>query len=145
MESTDLAHCVSTLCWAAPDHAFSYLSDPDRLGEWSLGCWGGRAASDGTIRGTSLFDGRETFVRLIPVPEQRIVDYAVGDAPDALVRRISTRVVPGDEVTGEPGSSLVVLTAWRERVMDGQRWLRLVAAHEAEIHLLRHGIERAAA
>lgn len=145
MERTDLAHCVSTLCSATPDHAFSYLSDPDRLGEWSLGCWAGRVEADGTVRGTSLFDGGETYVHVIPAPEQRIVDYAVGDAPEALVRRISARVVPADEVTGEPGSSLVVLTAWRERTMDEPRWRRLVAAHETEIHLLRHGMERSAA
>jgi hypothetical protein len=144
MESTDLAHCVSTLCSATPDDAFSYLSDPGRLGEWSLGCWAGRVAPDGTIRGTSLFDGAETFVQLIAMPEQRIVDYAVGDAPDALVRRISARVVPSEEVTGAPASSLLVLTAWRERTMDGPRWRRLVAAHEAEIHLLRHRIEHGA-
>jgi hypothetical protein len=144
METSDLAHCVSSLCSAPPDHAFSYLSDPDRLGEWTLGCWDARA-EEGTVRGTSLFDGGEAFVRVIPVPDQRIVDFEVGDDPGRLVRRISARVVPGEDVGGEPGSSLVMLTAWRERSMDDTRWQRLVVAHEAEILILRHRIEGAAA
>ena len=143
MRPSELVHCVSSLCSAHPDHAFAYLSDPDRLGEWSLGCWKARS-EDGTVRGNSLFDGAEAVVRVIPVPEQRIVDFEVGSDPDRLVRRISARVVPGDDV-GEPGTSLVVLTAWRERSMDDERWHRLVVAHEAEILLLRHGIERSAA
>ena len=96
------------------------------------------------MRGSSLFDGAEAVVRVIPVAEQRIVDYEVGSDPERLVRRISARVVQGD-VVGEPGTSLVVLTAWRERSMDDDRWHRLVVAHEAEILLLRHGIERSAA
>ncbi len=143
MPTSELVHCVSSLCSAQPDHAFAYLADPHRLGEWSLGCWRARA-EDGTVRGSSLFDGGEAVVRLIPVPEQRIVDYEVGSDPDRLVRRISARVVPGDDV-GEAGSSLVMLTAWREGSMDDERWHRLVVAHEAEILLLRHGIERSAA
>jgi hypothetical protein len=145
MQTTDLAHCVSSLCSATPDHAFTYLSDPRRLGEWSLGCWGAEVDGAGAVRGTSLFDGAETVVEVIPLPEHRIVDYAVGDDPGSLVRRISARVVPGDDAGGPAGSSLLVLTAWREKSMDDLRWRRLVVAHEAEIHLLRHRIERSAA
>jgi hypothetical protein len=144
METSELVHSVSTLCSAPPDHVLAYLSDPARLGEWSLGCWDTQAV-DGTARGTSLFDGAEAFVRVIPLPAQRIVDYEVGGDPERLVRRISARVVPGDEAGGAPGTSLVVLTAWRERSMDDARWHRLVVAHEAEILILRHRLERSAA
>jgi hypothetical protein len=38
-----------------------------------------------------------------------------------------------------------MLSAWRPQSMDDDRWRRLVVAHEAEILLLRHGIERSAA
>jgi hypothetical protein len=144
MERSDIVHCVSSLCSAPPDHAFAYLTAPTRLGEWSLGCWDTRS-EDGIVRGTSLFDGAEALVRMIPVPEHRIVDFEVGDDPTRLVRRISARVVPGEDVGGSPGSSLVMLSAWRTESMDDERWHRLVVAHEAEILLLRHGIERSAA
>ena len=110
MEASELVHSVSSLCSAPPDHAFAYLTDPHRLGEWSLGCWETRS-EDGIVRGTSLFDGAETVVRMIPVPEHRIVDFEVGDDPARLVRRISARVVPGEDVGGGPASSLVVLSA----------------------------------
>jgi len=144
MGISELVHSVSSLCSASPDHAFSYLIAPDRLGEWSLGCSSTRS-EDGTVRGSSLFDGTETVVRMIPAPEHRIVDFEVGDHPDRLVRRISARVLPGDDIGGSPGSSLVVLSAWRTQSMGDDRWHRLVVAHEAEILLLCHGIERSAA
>jgi len=144
METSELVHSVSTLCSAPPDHVLAYLSDPARLGEWSLGCWDAEA-TDGAVRGTSLFDGAEAYVRVTPLPGQPIVDYEVGGDPDRLVRRISARVVPGEDVGGAAGSSLVVLTAWRERSMDDARWRRLVVAHEAEILILRHRVERSAA
>jgi hypothetical protein len=144
METSELVHSVSSLCAAPPDHAFAYLTDPLRLGEWSLGCSDTRSEG-GIIRGTSLFDGAETVVRMIPVPEHRIVDFEVGADPAHLVRRISARVVSGDDLGGDARSSLVMLSAWRPQSMDDDRWRRLVVAHEAEILLLRHGIERSAA
>ena len=118
--TSELVHCVSSLCSAPLDHAFAYLSDPDHLGEWSLGCWGAHSRG-GTVRGTSLFDGAETYVRVIPVAEPRIVDFEVGTDPGRLVRRSSARVLPADDLGGEPGSSLVVLTALREASMDDAR------------------------
>lgn len=141
MTTTDLAHCVSSLCSATADDAFAYLSDPSRLGEWALGCWGAVAHSAGVVRGTSLFDGGETFARADVDPTRRIVDFEVGDDPARLVRRISARVVPGDELGEPPTASLVLLTAWRTRSMEDGRWHRLVVSHEAEVLLLRHRIE----
>jgi hypothetical protein len=72
------------------------------------------------------------------------VDFDVGDRPESLVRRISARVVPGDQLGEAETTSLLVLTAWRVRGMDDERWRRLVIAHEVEILLLKHRIERAA-
>ena len=81
-----------------------------RMGTGLLGC--GRALRR-RGRGTSLFDGGETFARADVDPTRRIVDFEVGDDPARLVRRISARVVPGDDL-GEPSTaSLVLLTAWR--------------------------------
>ena len=96
------------------------------------------------VRGTSLFDGAETFVRPLPHDGHLIVDFEVGDHPTTLVRRISARVVPGDEIGEQAATSLLVLTAWRVRSMDDDRWRRLVVAHDAEILLLRRRIEACA-
>ena len=141
MTTTDHAHCISSLCSATADNAFAYLSDPSRLGEWALGCWGAVAHSDGVVRGTSLFDGGETYARADADPTRRLVDFEVGDDPARLVRRISARVVPGHDLGEPPTASLVLLTAWRTRSMEDDRWYRLVVAHQAEVLLLRHRIE----
>ena len=141
MATTDLAHSVASICSAPARDAFSYLADPVRLGEWALGCWGAVASGPGIVRGTSLFDGVDTFARPLPHDGQLLVDYEVGDDPDRLVRRITARVVPGEVLGESPSRSLVVLTGWRVGWMDDERWRRLVVAHEAEILLLRQRIQ----
>ena len=125
----------------AAARAFSYLSDPVRLGEWALGCWGAADVGSGVVRGTSLFDGSATFARPVPDEGHLIVDFEVGDDPGRLVRRITTRVVPGEQLGKSDTTSLVVLTAWRIGSLDDDRWQQLVAAHQAEVLLLRHRIE----
>jgi hypothetical protein len=95
------------------------------------------------VSGTSLFDGATTFGRLVADPQLRIVDFEVGAEPAELVRRISVRIVPGSDIGQDADSSLVVLTAWRTRAMDDERWRRLVVAHETEVLLLRRRIETA--
>jgi len=144
MMTPGLAHSVSSLCAARAGDAFDYVSSPDRLGEWALGCWGAVPCGDGVVKGTSLFDGTDSYARPIADAGHLLVDFEVGDRPEQLVRRISARMVPGEQL-GELGSTtLVVLTAWRVRWMDDERWRRLIVAHEAEILLLRHRIESSA-
>lgn len=141
MSTRDLVHCAATLCFSPAEHAFAYLAEPRRLGEWALGCWSATEKSDGLVQGTSLFDGSQAFVRLDPDEGRLIVDFDVGDDPAVLVRRISARVVPGQEIGQAASTSLIVLSAWRTSSMSEERWQRLVAAHDAEVLLLRHGIE----
>jgi hypothetical protein len=145
MADRSLAHCVSALCDAPAADAFAYLADAERIGEWALGCWDARPADADVVRGTSLFDGAATFVRVKPAAESLTVDFEVGDEPDHLVRRIAARVVGGDDLGGDARRSLVILLAWRTDSMDDGRWERLVAAHDAEVLLLRERIERSAA
>ena len=106
----------------------------------ALGCWGAADVGSGVVRGTSLLDGSVTFARPVPDEGHLIVDFEVGDNPDG-VRRITTRVVPGDQLGESETTSLVVLTAWRIGSMDDGRWQQLVAAHQAEVLLLRHRLE----
>jgi hypothetical protein len=96
----------------------------------------------GRFYGVSLFSGEETWGRVDADPKRLVIDYLVGSRPDQLARRFSARVVRGP-VTGRPvGVCLVTLTAWRGATMDYTRWQQLVAAHEAEILLIKGQLER---
>jgi hypothetical protein len=145
MDNGRLTHCVSALCDAPAAHAYAYLVDAERLGEWALGCWDTRAAGPGVVRGTSLFDGGATFVRVRPYAECLTVDFEVGRDPARLVRRISARVVASDDLEAEVDRSLVIVLAWRTAAMDDSRWHRLTASHDAEVLLLCERIERSVA
>lgn len=138
-----LSHCVTALCGAEAGATFAVLADPRRIGSWALGCWDAELVGDRLVRGTSLFDASPTYVRADPDSDRLAVDFAVGSAPDALVHRISARVLPGAPLGFEPGRSLVTLLAWRPAEMSDDRWARLVTSHETEILLLCARIEQA--
>jgi hypothetical protein len=139
-----LSHCATTACDAAADVAFAFLADPARIGSWALGCWDAQPAGEGMVRGRSLFDASTAYVRADPDSDRLSIDFAVGAEPDALVQRISARVIPGPALGYGEDRSLVTLLAWRPAQMSDDRWSRLVASHEAEILLLRARIEEAA-
>jgi hypothetical protein len=139
---TDVAHACTTLVEVDAETAFAFLADPKALGGWALGCWDASVDPAGRLYGVSLFSGEETWGRVEADPARLVIDYLVGSRPDELSPRISARVVPGP-VTGRPdGVCLVTLTAWRGASMDDARWRQLVAAHEAEILLIKGQLER---
>lgn len=141
MQSSDLAHSVAARCAAPARVAFSLLADASRLGEWALGCWQATSVSDDVVRGRSLFDGTETFVRVVPDEERLGVDYEVGGDRDRLVRRIHARAIPGEAVDLASEHCLLVLLAWRPATMSDDRWLQLTSAHGVEVLILRRCVE----
>jgi hypothetical protein len=139
---TDLAHACTVLVEVEAERAFTFLADPKALGAWALGCWDASVDEAGCFHGRSLFSGDETWGRIDADPARLVIDYLVGSRPDDLLPRISARVVPGP-ATGRPGNiCLITLTAWRAGGMDEARWRQLVAAHEAEIFLIKGQLER---
>jgi hypothetical protein len=95
------------------------------------------------VRGTSLFDGSTGVVRVVPDPERLAIDYLVGADEGSLQPRIAARVVDGAALGRPEGTCVVTLLAWRTADMDDARWEQLVAAHEAEILLLRGRLQAA--
>src|SRR3954464_4733277 len=66
-----LGHTTTRLVLAAAEHAFAYLSDPLKLGQWSLGCFGTISnEASGLHRGQSLFDGAHTWFRIDSEPRR---------------------------------------------------------------------------
>ena len=64
------AHCVATLVQVDARKAFDFLADGMNQTYWALGSWDRREVGERTFVGTSLFDGRELFVRLVPDEER---------------------------------------------------------------------------
>jgi len=118
------------------EQAFDYLADGIRQGEWTLGCSDRERVGDDLFRGRSLYDGRETYVRVLPRRELLLVDFEVGSSADALVPRISARVRPRGE-----RACVVTLMAWRTPDQDDESWRRVRDLHRAEIHLIKGRLE----
>jgi hypothetical protein len=139
-----LSYAVTAAVVAPAELAFEYLSDPMKVGEWSLGSLETRriANSDAYV-GRSILDDSEAMFRIDADRARSLIDYSIGNHPARLVMRISIRILPGDLVEHASTSCIVTLTAWRPRSFDDARWSRLIAFHDAELHIIRARIERA--
>ena len=135
------AHSVAQIVHAPFDAVFDYMADPLKLGRWSLGCFDIVADREsGLHAGTSLYDGARGWVRISADRASGLIDYHVG-TPQHLSPRIFCRVASGGPLDYAPQTSLVALIAWRAATMPEDRWLRLQAAHTAEIWLIKEQIE----
>ncbi|WP_342361737.1 SRPBCC family protein [Terrarubrum flagellatum] len=138
---TGLSHIATCHVQAPADVAFAYLSDPIKLGRWSLGCFDtGPSGEPGVYTGLSLFDGGRGWYRIDANAATRSIDFHVG-APPNLTHRISARVMAGAPLGYSKDACLVTLMAWRPANMDDDRWNRLCASHDAEIWLIKAQIE----
>jgi len=138
----DWCHAASILCAVAPSKALEFLADGRALGRWALGSVQTQEVQPGLFRGTSMFDGSSSLIRPVIDAQRMQVDYLVGEDAQRLSPRIVARVVPYGAAP-EPASCIVSLIAWRSATMDSQRWSRLVACHDAEVHLIRALLEQA--
>jgi hypothetical protein len=125
-------HCASVLCQVPAALALAFLADGLQLGRWALGCWRTEPAGEGVVRGHSLFDGQQAWVRPVADPAALSVVYHVGGSAQALTPRIRATVQP------EPGGAACRISLHAERTpdMDDGRWLRLVRCHEVEVLLI---------
>ncbi|MDA9639672.1 hypothetical protein N9T38_01355 [SAR116 cluster bacterium] len=138
LAQTDLAHIRIN---AAADALFAFMADPGRMDLWSFGTWHTEIAADGLVRGTSIFDGSEIYVRITPYPDQMVVDYLIGADPAALTRRIYARILPSTDADGPAGMAELHLVALRSDHMDDDHWEGLKAAHAFEVRLIKRLIE----
>lgn len=138
-------HTASIAVAAPAQDAFEYLADGLRQGEWTLGASNRRDIGDGLFVGTSIFDGSETYVRIVPEPEHLLVACSVGPTPDRLLPRIWLRVLPGGDVEQPEAACVVTLLAWRPADQSEDSWRLTRATHETEVHLIKGLLERCGA
>lgn len=137
-------HCHSSSILVARPAAqvFDLMADGIRQGHWA---WGSAEREDlggGLYRGTSVFDGGRTFVRLLPDPERLIVDYEVGRSREAMQFRNMARVLPGPLLGHGEDACVVSLLTWRLASQTDEQWVQMGTVHEAEMFLIRGLAER---
>ena len=136
-----LAHCVTASIAVDADTAFAFLADGMNQSYWALGSWDRRAVGDGVFVGTSLFNGSELYVRVIPRPETLVVDFETGRSPDALAHHVEARVIPGPTLGRPAGTCVVTLTIWRSTEVDDATWELLGHCFATEIQMIRGRLE----
>lgn len=144
--ASSVCFTVAALCEGTVDAAVGHLSSAAGFSQWSLGMQSCCEHAPGLLCGRSMFDGGSGWVR--PVVERWAganaaageagarIDYLCGAHPDQLALRIAATLMPGSWL-GYPAGVMVSLLAWRTAGMSDQRWQQLIAAHEAEIELIR--------
>jgi hypothetical protein len=134
-------HAASTEVAVPAETAFAYLSDGLKQGQWTLGSWNRERIGEQLFRGTSLFNGAETFVRITADPEHLLVDYDVGPSLEQLLRMNSARVFPGELLARAEGTCLVALMKWRLPSQDDAAWRQACVTFDTEIHMIRGRLE----
>lgn len=137
-------HSSSILVQVPAVQAFELMADGVKQGQWAWGSWQRREAEPGLFVGTSVFDGRETFVRLHVDRERLQVDYDVGRTPDRMQFRNMARVIPGGLLQHGDDTCVVSLLTWRLATQDDAAWQQMSTVHEAEMYLIRGLLERQA-
>lgn len=124
------------------ERAFRLMSDGVEQGRWAWGSFDRREVEPGLFVGTSVFDGKQTCVRLVVDAQRLTVDYEVGRTKDAMQFRNHARVLPGALLGLDAGSCVVSLMSWRLASQSEAAWQQTCTVHEAEMYLIRGLLER---
>jgi hypothetical protein len=136
-----IVHAASVEVAVPAERAFDYLSDGLAQGDWTLGSWNREQVGDNLFRGTSLFDGGDTYVTLLPNAEALLVDYLVGSSPEEMLRVNAARVVPGPLVGRPEGTCVITLMKYRTPSQSDADWQRACVTFDAEIHMIKGRLE----
>ncbi|WP_323039458.1 hypothetical protein [Gemmobacter sp.] len=122
--------------------AFGIMSDGIRQGTWAWGSANRVEQAPGLFVGTSVFTGKQTWVRLNADPARFQVDYDVGGSPETMQFRNMSRVIPGDLLKIGADKCVVSLLTWRLATQTDAEWEQMGCIHEAEMFLIRGLLER---
>jgi hypothetical protein len=137
-------HCHTSSIAVAVDAetTFAIMGEGVRQGEWAFGSWDRREVEPGLFVGTSLFDGKETWVRIRADKARLTIDYEVGRTRDGLRFRNAARVIRGEALDHAPPSSIVTLLTWRLASQSDAAWEQICVTHETEMFLIKGLLER---
>jgi hypothetical protein len=138
------AHSASIEVAVPAGDAFAFMADGMQQSRWALGSWDRRRVADDLFVGTSLFDGTELYVRLVPHPDVLMVDYEVGADPSDLRRLVEARVTAGPLLGRPQDHSVITLTTWRTTDVSPEQWALVYHTWKTEVHLIKGLLERVA-
>ena len=136
------AHSASIAVDVTADVAYAFLADGMNQSYWALGSLERRDLGDDLYVGTSMFDGKELYVRLRPNAGLRLVDYFLGADPGKLVHLVESRVLPGEELGRAAGTCVVTNTHWRPEAATAEEWAMTYYLWKTEVYLIKGCLER---
>jgi hypothetical protein len=137
----ELCHTASVEVEVPAAVAFEYMADGIRQGEWTLGSWNRVALSDNLFKGTSLYDGSETYVRIVPNRDLLIVDYHIGKSAENLRPINSARIIDGPSIGRDEGACIVTLMRWRPGGESDAEAARRSVGFNAEMFMIKGRLE----
>ena len=135
-------HSSSILVTASPEAAFEIMADPLKQGQWAWGSLNRREVEPGIFVGTSVFDGKETWVRLRPNRANLTIDYETGRSRETIRFRNAARILPGPVLNHGERTAVITLMTWRFADQSDAAWNQVSAVHEAEMFLIKGLLER---
>lgn len=141
MSRTSQAFTVAALVAVGAEKAFAFLEDGMNQRYWALGSWDRREVGGGLFAGTSLIDGAELYIRVIPRPNLLLVDFETGTTPESLAHEVEARIVPGPTLGHPDGTCLIVLTVYRLASVDDASWEQAWHMFETEIQMIKGRLE----
>jgi hypothetical protein len=136
-------HSSSIMVERPAETAFEIMADGIKQGQWAWGSADRVEVEPGLFRGTSIFNGRHTFVRLNVDRARLQVDYDVGAAKETMHFRNMSRVIPGHLLKMGTDKCVVTLLSWRMSTHSDADWAQLGCVHEAEMFHIKGLLERA--
>jgi hypothetical protein len=118
------------------------MADGQKQSNWAMFSWNRRHVAGDLFVGTSLFDDKELYVKLVANEVLSLVDYYCGASADSLSWQVEARIIPGDEIGLEQSQSLINMTTWRTAKTDAAEWELTGHVWQAEIQLIKGLIER---
>lgn len=134
--------CASVIVAVPAQVAFRFMADGQKQSNWAMFSWNRRHVSGDLFVGTSLFDDKELYVKLVAREELSLVDYYCGASADYLSWQVEARVIPGDAIGLDQNKSLINMTTWRTAKTDVVEWELMGHVWQTEIHLIKGLIER---
>jgi hypothetical protein len=135
-------HSSSIMVERPAEVAFDIMSDGLKQGRWAWGSFDRTEIEPGLFRGTSVFTGRATYVRLNVDRPRLLVDYNVGPSKDTMQFRNMSRVIPGHLLKIGADKCVVSLLSWRLSTQSDAEWTQFCCIHEAEMFLIKGLLER---